>query len=146
MKKTEQLTRIEGELKIQLPEDYRSTMLDFPLQGDGTEPLLYEDLHLVLRVNREFRDGGFRGRPWPPSLFVVGGNRAGDVYFIDTERENSPVFAVTSEMEMFNIDELDRFRQGFTFSTWVGELMSGQDWYREVKRSREKKKWWQFWI
>lgn len=146
MNKTDQLNLIEAELKIRLPEDYRKTMLEFPLQEDGTEPLLYEDLEQVLRVNRKFKKSGFRGEALPPSVFVVGGNRAGDVYFIDTERENSPVFAVTSEMESFDVDDLERFRHGFTFSTWVGELMSGQDWYREVQRSRKKKKWWQFWI
>lgn len=146
MNKTEQLNLIEAELKIRLPEDYWETMRKFPLQEDGSEPLLYEDLEQVLCVNRKFKRSGFRGETLPSSLFVVGGNRAGDIYFIDTERENSPVFAVTSEMESFDVADLERFRHGFTFSTWVGELMSGQDWYREVQRSREKKKWWQFWI
>ncbi len=146
MNNEEKLSAIESGLRIRLPEDYKSTLLDFPLTGDGEEPLLYEDLDLIYRVNREFRESGFRGNNWPESLFVIGGNRAGDVYFVDLARDDSPVFAITHEMEQFDPEEIDRFRQGFSFSSWVGELMSGQEWYREVRRKRATKKWWQFWI
>lgn len=141
-----QLAEVESSLDIILPQSYREVMLDFPLSGDGEEQLLYDDPALVLDLNNRLRNEGFRGSNWPGSLLVIGGNAAGDLYFLDLARETSPVFAVTHEMEGFDPAEIDRFVQSPSFPQWVDELLTGQDWYNEVRRQRANKKWWQFWI
>ena len=140
------LDEMEAEFGIVLPPAYRDAMLQYPLAGDGQEPLLHADVAVVRAANQCVRERGFRGSDWPSSLFIVGGNQAGDVYFIDLSRDPSPVFAVTHEMEGFEPHDIDRFVQSQTFSIWVEELVSGQEWFREVQERRRRKRWWQFWI
>ena len=140
------LGRMELEFAVNLPREYREAITDFPLTGDGQEPLLFENPDSIHAINRRYREEGFRGCLWPPELFVIGGNSVGDVYFLDLSREISPVFAVTYDMEGFDPAAIDRLIQSASFSQWVEELSLGQDWFREVQERRRGKKWWQFWI
>lgn len=77
------LHRIETELDIKLPPEYREVMLNFPIRFDcgNADSQLWDDPDALIRRNRELRTGrtvegwfGYIEPPWPPHFFFIGGD------------------------------------------------------------------------
>lgn len=92
---TEQdLMRIERELDIHLPDDYRKAVLNYPIRADrGTsDSWLYDNAEALVKLNREYRNGFSGLPPWPAHYFIVGETDCMP-YFVDLTKSPSPVFS-----------------------------------------------------
>ena len=92
---TEQdLMRIERELDIHLPDDYRKAVLNYPIRADrGTsDSWLYDNAEALVKLNREYRNGFSGLPPWPAHYFIVGETDCVP-YFMDLTKSPSPVFS-----------------------------------------------------
>jgi hypothetical protein len=129
----EDLDRIEQELGLQLPGDYRSLMLDYPFPADSytAECLLVNDPEALKELAAE-RD------PLPPQSFIVGDDGGEELYFIDLTRASSPVYVF--QLETGQVKEASPSLQAYVQACEQTEREINGD---EVKRS--DRKWWQFW-
>lgn len=49
-------------------------------------------------LNRQIREETVYGNAWRPHFFEIGTTLDGDAYFLDTTRDDSPVFKVTQDV------------------------------------------------
>jgi SMI1 / KNR4 family (SUKH-1) len=89
------LARIKAELAIHLPNGYSTVLLEDPFKGEAQE--FYGEADEILKQTKWNRDEGFFGLEWPDNYLVVGDDGAGNQYFIDLNRPESPVFFVDHE-------------------------------------------------
>jgi hypothetical protein len=68
------LHRIETELTIQLPAEYRTVMVAFPIRFErgNSRSLLWDDADSLIRQNQELRT--LKKSAWPPHFFFIGGD------------------------------------------------------------------------
>lgn len=112
---TEQdLLRIERELEIQLPDDYRKAVLNYPIRADrGTmDSWLYDNAEALVKLNREYRNGFSGLPPWPAHYFIVGETDCMP-YFVNLTKSPSPVFSA----DHGNLQSLNT--EAETLSAWV---------------------------
>ena len=74
-----ELRRIETELGISLPGDYRSIMVDYPIRRErgSSSGLLDDDVDTLIEANRhlhEPHEGKHRHEAWPDQYFYIGGD------------------------------------------------------------------------
>ena len=88
------ITKIEQELRVKLPEIYKRVLLKypFPLDSDAAYYDLYGDPEVIVEDNKYYIDNGINGLPWPTHYFIVGNDGAGDIFFIDLNSPDSPIF------------------------------------------------------
>lgn len=84
--KIEDLNLIESALGIALPGCYRSAALDNRFQ----EPI-HDDAQSIIAINRSFRNGDYGDEQWPPSLFAMGHDGAGNYFCIDVDHADKGV-------------------------------------------------------
>jgi hypothetical protein len=74
-----ELERIEAELAVQLPAEYRAAMLGYSIPAcagnDDTE--LWDNAPRLIELNRELRTGRYSIKPWPAEFFAVGRDAGG---------------------------------------------------------------------
>src|SRR5919106_6101420 len=118
------LSKIERELNIRLPEEYRRVMVDYPFASSSfaQDCELPDDPDRVIESNRQLRREGFFGQPWPQSRFSFGGDGSGNEYYLDLKQSPSPVFLADHEGSDVEVEAPD-------FGSWVGD------------RAREYAKW-----
>lgn len=112
---TEQdLMRIERELDIHLPDDYRKAVLNYPIRADrGTsDSWLFDDAEALVELNAEYRQGFGELPPWPAHYFIVGETDCMP-YFVDLTKSPSPVFSA----DHGNLQSLST--EAETLSAWV---------------------------
>jgi hypothetical protein len=133
------LKKIEAELKLELPEFYRATMLDYPFAQESiaAEFMLLNDPYPILDYNCEFVECAEIAKP-----FVVGGDGGEETYLIDLESDGSAVFGFDVETGRVSTKATD----------WQAYLACVRDEIAEVEADeqleqarRAGKKWWQFW-
>jgi hypothetical protein len=128
------LQRIEKELNISLPNDYKSLMTAYPFPADSfsADCLLSDNADRLLEVSR--------GRQkLPPNSFIVGDDSGEETYFIDLSREHSPV-------HVFNV-ETGRMTEKFpSLEAYVQHCRKTDEELRRYAERVENRKWWQFWI
>ena len=116
---TEQdLMRIERELGIHLPDDYRKAVLNYPIRADrGTsDSWLYDNAVALVKMNREYRNGFSGLPPWPAHYFIVGETDCVP-YFVDLTKSPSPVFSA----DHGNLQSLST--EAETLSAWVDAFL-----------------------
>ena len=96
--------KIENELKIKLPESYKSVMQCHPFEDNKKEPnitfCLINNVDEIIKENKEIQKEGFLGTPWKANLFVIGKDGAGNYYYINlNERINNKVFVTDFTFE-----------------------------------------------
>jgi hypothetical protein len=142
---SEQLDRVERELDIRLPSDYRALVLTYPagLGPSGPDYELLDDPEQLISINRSLREEGFFGMPWPAHFFSFGGDGMGNEYYLDLRREPSPVYFADHEGTL----DGDRWP---SLHAWLAERHQEQaEWEAEERRREARKaakRWWQFWI
>lgn len=92
------IKRLEGALKVTLPQRYTELLLRYPAAfeengfhfGDGFEPLskrfFVKDIDRLIELNETAGAAGERladEAPWPAHLFAIGENAGGDYYLLD---------------------------------------------------------------
>jgi hypothetical protein len=89
------ITEIERTLDVTLPDNYVRQLLAEPF-GDGREDF-YECAGEIIRGTLFCRERNLAGGTWRDQWVVIGNVGNGDYWFIDTERETSPVFATSHD-------------------------------------------------
>lgn len=96
----EQLDAIESALGLKLPAEYRRASLAFPFRPIGRDWVhwFFDRPDWVIGESRTpLRDGDYDLAGWHGSFVVIGESAAGDLYFIDAARDDSPVFILLHE-------------------------------------------------
>lgn len=122
------LQTIERELGVRLPESYRELSLAFPFEPVGNDWIywFYDAPERVIYATRyPHEDGHYDGSNWKSTYLVIGQSAAGDLYFLDIAREDSPVYCLSHEDYSITEDWPD-------FSSFV------LDWLNEVQRLNQK--------
>lgn len=88
------LDRIERELAIALPSEYREVMAAFPVRScaGNSDRDLWDDADELIRWNRSLREGENGVPPWPQRMFSLGSAGASSSYAIDVEADRAPVW------------------------------------------------------
>lgn len=91
----EELDHIEQELRLTLPDDYRSFMLEYPF-AEHSRPSdeLYGSAMYVVRQNREARDEVADSEFWKETYLVSGVVGLDTYYVIDCAKSPTPVLQV----------------------------------------------------
>jgi hypothetical protein len=100
------IERIERELQIALPIDYKKTMLSFPVRRDrgNDDSPLFDNSDALIDLNRKYREG-FAGLPrWPVHYYLIGDDGAASCYLLDLTKTPSPVLLA----DHGNIERLSR--------------------------------------
>lgn len=130
------ITRIEESLQVKLPDDYKA-LLSLYLHAGGPfadEPMLMTDSQEVIRANQyccEFVPEGY---------FEIGHDGGEIQYYIDLNKENSPVFAFDLETrrvseEAVNLSEYaERCRLTAEAMSHAGQKMPSRPWWRSWSR------------
>ena len=142
---SEGLDRIEHELGIRLPAEYRVLVLTYPagLGTSGPDYELLDDPAELIAVNRRLREDGFFGMPWPAHFYSFGGDGSGNEYYLDLRKEPSPVYFADHEGSLYG-------EQWPSLDAWLAERLREQaEWEAEERRRAERKarkRWWEFWL
>ncbi len=88
------IAKIEQELQAKLPDTYKRVLLKYPFPPDSDAAYydLYGDPEVILEDNKYYINNGINGLSWPNHHFIIGNDGAGDIFFIDLNSPNSPIF------------------------------------------------------
>jgi len=90
----DQIELIEKETGTKLPNGYVQVLLNYPSELLGTEAEdfgLLNDPVSVIEENKDVKQNGFFGEPWPERYFVIGLNGCGDYYVINHQNQEFTV-------------------------------------------------------
>ena len=142
---SDDLDRIEHELTIRLPGNYRALILTYPhgLGPSGPDYELLDDPAQIVELNRYYREHGFFGMPWPAHFFSFGGDGSGNAYYLDLRKEPSPVYFADHEGTLYS-------EQWPSLEVWLAEMIKEQSELEAEERQRAERKahkrWWEFWV
>lgn len=138
--KEDELRRIEAELRLTLPDDYRRLMLAFPFRPLGRDSVywLYDDPDDVIRATREPLHGYYEGAALLPTHVAIGETAMGDQYLLNLARTPWPVLCLSHETHEVEEDypDLASFVTG-----WTKEVAEPTE---QSERNRPRR-WWKFW-
>ena|ERR1041384_8001648 len=127
------IQRIEKELGITLPDDYKAFMRSYPFQSDSiASENIMDDANWLIEAT------GTRHRLFPPHTFIIGTDGGESTYFLDLSRQPSPVF--NFDLETRGITEESPDLQAF-----VNKCRESEAEVRRDEEEMERRKWWQFW-
>ena len=130
------LARLERELAIRLPRQYRDFMVAYPFSrsswaGDLGTP---DDVDLLLDLNREKRELS-RGIS-SDEVFFIGSDGKGADYFVQLSDPACGVAAYDTSTHQVSI-------QTKTFEDWLSQLRLANE--ANAVSQGGVRKWWQFW-
>jgi len=126
--------RLERELKISLPNDYKRLMAAYPFPEDSfsADCLMPDNPDRLLEISRD-------RNKLPPHGFIIGDDSEYETYFLDTSREFSPVFAFD--------EQSGKVRERFpNLDAYVQHCEKTDKQINRYAKRTENRKWWQFWI
>lgn len=151
----ESIRRIEEQLGLIVPDEYRQVLLAYPFERDSDSYQwdLFGDAEAILKENQVYRDMGFFGQKWPDNYLVIGGDGLGNVYYLDLSRRNSPVFFADHEDTSYS-QVIEAEEVAPSVAAWVEQIKKEETLFKAEEQERERqsaerkanKKWWQFWI
>ena len=132
--KSSDLQRLERELSISLPNDYKSLMTVYPFPADSfsADCLLPDSADRLLEISKI-------PQKLPRNSFIIGDNSAEETYFIDISREHSPVY--TLDAQTCRVAE-----KATNLDAYIEYCRKTDEGLRRSARRVENRKWWQFWI
>lgn len=138
----EQLRRIESELGVKLPGEYREIMLNYPFDTESMGDYLFDEADRVIEENRECREVELFGLDWRTHHFIFGSDGLGNPFFIDLSKVPAPIMLADHEDGAQRVEEQ-------SFSVWVDKasLLLAEDAAKVMAKEQknEKRKWWQLW-
>ena len=142
---SDDLDRIERELTIRLPGNYRALVLTYPhgLGPSGPDYELLDDPAQIVALNRSYRAQVFFDMPWRSHFFSFGGDGNGNAYYLDLRKEPSPVYFADHEGTLLS-------EQWPSLEAWLEEMLREQAEIEKEVRVRAarkaQKRWWEFWV
>lgn len=141
---------LEQELDIQLPETYKTFLLE-----QSSKPVFREvagefgdTIEWLIESNFYCRTHSFFGQLWPQNFIVIHSDGSGNLYFLDVARPVSPVFLADHELTASQ-SRLVVEEQALTFAAWIAQRQQEAADCRAEEHAywarRQQKKWWQFW-
>jgi len=127
--------RLESELNISLPSDYRNIMAAycFPEGSITADFLLRNSVDELLAISA-------KGKNLPAHSFIIGqDDEEGEAYFIDASREHSPVYVLSIGSNKVT----ERFS---CLEAYVQFCRKTDEKWSRYGEKIENRKWWQFWI
>jgi hypothetical protein len=127
--------RLETELNVSLPNDYRKLMVaySFPEGSITADYLLLNSVDELLAISA-------KEKKLPAHSFVIGqDDEEGEAYFINSSRERSPVYVLSLDSNKVT----ERFSSLETYVQFCQK--TDEKWLRYWEKI-ENRKWWQFWI
>jgi len=115
----EDIRELETFFGVTLPRDYRDLLLSYPAElppvVKGTE--LVDHPTVLKDQNTSLRDGPLWGVKWPPQFFAIGDDGSGNLFYIDTELNPSPVFVFDHEDRSFRVESA-------SLAEWIPQLVA----------------------
>ena len=140
----EDIARIETELEVRLPKDYRALLQAYPFPPDSftAEFAMPNDATHLIETNRERSTQALpphnRGRTVPSSsYFEIGGDGGEESYLIDLAQQQSPVYVY--DLETNELREAASDLQSF-----VEQCAASDEMIRRDEDFTARKGWWQF--
>jgi hypothetical protein len=128
------LQRLEKELAISLPTDYKTLMTAYPFPADSfsADCLLPDSADRLLELSSD-------RQKLPPHSYIIGDDSADETYFLDASRESSPVYV----FEVVSGKVSERFPN---LEAYVRHCKKTDENLLRYAARVESRKWWQFWI
>ena len=103
------LGRIERELSVTLPPEYRALQLSYPndLDSDIREHEIFDDAERVIAETKLARSNDFMTSSWQAAYVVIGDSGCGDWYFLDTTQSPAPVRCWNHEIDEIEDEATD---------------------------------------
>jgi hypothetical protein len=88
------ITRIEHELEIQLPEAYKKALASYPIAAyaGNSETMFWDDAEGLIALNLELRRGRSPVAPWPARFYALGQDHGGCSDALDLDDPEHGVF------------------------------------------------------
>ena len=141
---------VEQALGLVFPAAYKQGLLDYPFARDS-HPYrwdLFGSAERIVDENRCRRQDGFFGRPWPAHHLIFGGNGAGNLYFLDLARRDSPVFEADHEVTAAR-GQLATVEVALSIAAWVDLVRAEEAAFEAEEQARAERRrrrtWWQVW-
>ncbi|MFA0962916.1 SMI1/KNR4 family protein [Roseivirga sp. BDSF3-8] len=126
----EDISYIESQLKVTLPDHYTDMLLRYPedlKQLDHHGEYLIDDPYYLIRLNTMFGRSGV-----PEKYFAIGHNLGGDYYFIQLNSEETTVYyfdheeTADSEAEHYWDESLNKEHDNLEeYKNWLIETLGG---------------------
>ena len=140
----EDIARIEAELGVRLPEDYRTLMRAYPFPPDSftAEFAIADDASHLIEINREritqsLPNKNGRNRP-PASYFEIGGDGGEESYLIDLSQPESPVY-------VYELETAELRQAAPELKSFVAQCAAADEVIRRDEETVGRNLWWQFW-
>jgi hypothetical protein len=138
----EDIARIETDLGVRLPEDYRALMEAYPFPPDSftAEFVMPNNATHLIEINRERStlSKPKKGRSEPPaSYFEIGGDGGEERYLIDLSQAESPVYVYDLETDEVREAALE-------LQSFVAQCAAADEEIRRDEEFTARRRWWQF--
>jgi len=141
----EDIARIEAELELQLPGDYRALMLAYPFPPDSftAEFVMPNDASRLIGINRERGTQALppyngAGKVPSSSYFEIGGDGGEESYLIDLAQQQSPVY-------LYDLETAELREAASDLQSFVKQCAASDEMIRRDEEFTARKAWWQFW-
>lgn len=113
------LSELEALFALSLPSDYRHTLLAYPVELPlvvrGTE--LVDHPKVLKDQNASIRATPLWGVRWPAKYFAIGDDGSGNIFYIDTDKNPSPVYVFDHEDRSFRVESP-------SLAEWIPQLVA----------------------
>ncbi len=141
----EDLARIEAELGVRLPADYRALMLAYPFPPDSftAEFCIPNNATHLIEINRDRvtaslpRYNEERDDP-PASYFEIGGDGGEERYLVDLAQPESPVY-------VYDLESAELRQAAPGLQAFIAQCVATDDMIRKDEEATAGKRWWQLW-
>ena len=141
----EEIARVEAELDVRLPRDYRALMLTYPFPPESftAEFVMPNDASRLIEINRERSTQGVRpyigaGKGQKSSYFEIGGDGGEERYLIDLAQQQSPVY-------LYDVETAELREAASDLQSFVKQCAASDDMIRRDEGITTRTEWWQFW-
>jgi cell wall assembly regulator SMI1 len=142
--------RIEREMGITLPDDYRETMIHYPFPPDSS-PAINDLCNNASELISWNKDGSSLDIEEASEYFMIGTDGSEELYFIDVRLQRSSVYVYCIDTDTFSVVAASLAEWVNMISEMEQEAEEGLAASKETESMRKKekenkeKKWWRFW-
>ena len=139
------ITKIEQGLQVKLPDPYKRVLLKYPFPPDSDAAYydFYGDPEVILEDNKYYHDNGFNGLPWAAHHFIIGNDGSGEIFFIDLNLSDSPIFKAglnSGNAKSIAVQEIAKNIYEFIEQVHARELEFGEEDPADLEENKKMKK------